>query len=88
MVDLDEPTRYGIMLASSFQDLGPASVVIAELEFDTRHIRETCRARELDWRFENDYWIDPQHGLVWRSTQHFHPEMPPVEIDLLKPAEV
>ena len=85
LLDLGEPERYGIMIGSRFQDLGPESVVIADLEWDTRHIRETCRAREIKWGFENDYWVDRQHGLVWKSVQHFHPEMPPVVMELLKP---
>ena len=85
VMDFDQPQRYGIMVGSRFEDLGPESVVIAELAWDTRHIRETCRAREIDWSFENDYWIDRQHGLVWKSVQHFHPDMPPVVMELLKP---
>ena len=85
LMDFDQPRRYGLMIASGFQDLGPEPVVIAELEWDTRHVRETCRAREIDWSFENDYWIDRQHGLVWKSVQHFHPDMPPVVMELLKP---
>ncbi len=85
LFDLDEPNRYGIMIGSRFEDLGPEAVVIAELEWDTRHIRETCRAREIKWRFENDYWVDRQYGLVWKSVQHFHPDMPPVVMELLKP---
>ncbi len=85
LLDLDAPSRYGIMIGSRFKDLGPEAVVIAELEWDTRHIRETCRAREIDWRFENDYWIDPEYGLVWKSVQYFHPDMPPVVMELLKP---
>ena len=85
LLDFDQPQRYGIMIASRFQDLGPESLVIAELEWDTRHVRETCTAREIDWSFQNDYWIDRQYGLVWKSVQHFHPEMPPVVMELLKP---
>ncbi len=85
LFDIDEPKRYSIMVGSRFVDLGPQAVVIAELEWDTRHIRETCRAREIDWRFENDYWVDRQYGLIWKSVQHFHPDMPPVVMELLKP---
>lgn len=85
LFDIDEPNRYGIMIGSRFEDLGPESVVIAELEWDTRHIRETCRAREIDWSFENNYWVDREYGLIWKSVQHFHPEMPPVVMELLKP---
>lgn len=88
LVDLEPPQRYGIMIRSAYEDLGPAAVVIAELEFDTRHVREINETREFDWRFENEYWVDPEHGIVWKSRQHIHPDLPPVEIDLLKPAAV
>ena len=85
LLDFDQPQRYGIMIASRFEDLGPEPVIVTELEWDTRHIREACKAREIDWTFVNDYWIDRQYGLVWKSVQHFHPDMPPVVIELLKP---
>lgn len=86
LVDLEPPQRYGIMIGSTYEDLGPAAVIIAELEFDTRLIRETNRTREFDWHFENEYWVDPKNGIVWKSRQHIHPDLPPVEIELLKPA--
>ena len=88
LVDLEPPQRYGVMIGSTYADLGPAAVVIAELEFDTRHIREMNRTREFDWRFENEYWVDPKNGIVWKSRQHIHPDLPPVEIDLLKPSTI
>lgn len=88
LVDLAPPDNYGIMITSSFESLGQESVVIAELLFDTEVFRERCTARDFDWTFENRYWVDPDSGLIWKSIQHIHPDIPRVELELLKPPGV
>ena len=88
LVDLGPPDHYGVMITSRLESLGAASIVIAELQFDTQVFVERCAARELDWSFENRYWVDPENGLIWKSIQHVHPDLPPVELELLKPTAV
>ncbi len=88
LVDLGPPDRYGLLITASFENLGPSSIVIAELRFDTLLIRERNEARELDWSFENLYWVDPANGLIWKSTQYIHPDIPPLELELLKPPAI
>ena len=88
LVDLGPPDRYGIMVTSQLESVGPASVVISELQFETQLWRERNTAREFDWSYENRYWVDPDNGLLWKSIQHVHPDLPPVELEVLKPAAV
>lgn len=88
LVDLTPPDHYGISIDASVTALGPERIEIAELAFDTAVYREDCAAREIDWEFTNLYWIDPDIGLVWKSIQHIHPGLPPVELELLKPPAV
>ena len=88
LVDLTPTDRYGILITSSLEALGPETIEIAELHFDTEVYFETCTAREFDWSFENQYWVDPKNGLTWKSVQHIHPDIPPIELELLKPPSV
>lgn len=88
LVDLAPPDHYQIMVTSNLELLGKESIVIAELLFDTEVFRERCSARDFDWTFENRYWVDPDNGVIWKSIQHIHPDIPPVELELLKPAGI
>ncbi len=88
VVDLGPPDRYGLLITSSLESLGPSSIEISELQFDTLHFRETNWARDLDWTFENLFWVDPGSGIVWKSTQYIHPDIPPLELELLKPLAI
>jgi hypothetical protein len=88
LVDLGPPDRYGILITSSLESLGPSPIEISELQFETELFRETNRARDLDWSFENLFWVDPGNGLIWKSTQYIHPDIPPLELELLKPLAV
>ena len=88
LIDLGPPDRYGILITSQLESVGPASIVISELQFGTQLYRERNTAREFDWSYENRYWVDPDNGLVWKSTQHIHPDSPPLELEVLKPAAV
>jgi hypothetical protein len=88
LVDLVPANDYGILITSKLEAFGPQTIEIAELRFDTEVFREDCAARELDWKFQNWYWVDPKNSLIWKSTQHIHPDIPPVELELLKPPAV
>ncbi len=51
----------------------------------TRRTNVRCVAPQLNWSFQNAYWTDLQTGLVWRSIQHIHPKLDPIEIETLRP---
>lgn len=85
IVDLTPPDRYGVRLNSTFDYVGREKIEIVELAFDTHLVVERCVAAEFDWKFENSYWIGAEDGRVWKSIQHVHPDVPPVELQLLKP---
>jgi hypothetical protein len=51
----------------------------------TRRTNVRCVAAQLNWSFQNSYWIDPNTGLVWRSIQYVHPNLDPIEIETLRP---
>ncbi len=66
--------------------VGPETITIADIDFKTLHLRERCAAPALGWHFKNDYWVDIYDGFVWRSQQHFAKSLPPLTIEVLKPA--
>lgn len=88
LVDLTPPDRYGVVITSTLEHLGPQQIEIAELRFQTEAYQESCQAQDFDWSFENMYWVGRGDGLIWKSTQHIHPDLPPVALELLKPPAV
>lgn len=88
MVDLPEQTRFGIEIRSTFRVIGPETITITELDFETVHVVEECTARPLNWTFTNHYWLDPADGFVWRSAQYVAPNLPQFVIEVLKPPAV
>lgn len=51
----------------------------------TRRTNVRCTAPQLNWTFQNVYWTDFQTGMAWRSFQHVHPKLDPIEIETLRP---
>jgi len=84
-LDLD-PGQYGLSIRSNFAVNGPRQVTITEIQFDTILVTERNIARTLNWSFNNQYWVDPADGFVWKSRQHIARGFPPVILEMLKPA--
>lgn len=86
-IDLRSQERYeSIAIESVLEIVEPRTIEILDLEFDTILIREKSSARTVNWKFENLYWVDVYDGFVWKSRQHFVRGLPPMEIEVLKPA--
>lgn len=78
----------GVYAASIQCDaLASANVQISILgnRIATRRTNVRCVAPQLNWSFQNTYWTNLQTGLVWRSIQHVHPKLDPIEIEILRP---
>ena len=84
-IDLDLGSHFGLVIDSMFESLGPRTVRIVELDFETILVREKNTARTLNWQFENLYWVDPVDGFVWKSRQVIARSFPPVHFEILKP---
>lgn len=69
------------------RDAGNATVEIFGSQLPTRHTIEHCSVPDMRWNFDNEYWTDPMTGYVWRSSQHIHPESPPVVLQVFRPAQ-
>jgi hypothetical protein len=51
------------------------------------HIVDHCTVSTMRWNFDNDYWIDRGNGYMWRSSQHIHPNSPPVVLEVFRPEQ-
>lgn len=69
------------------QDAGNATVEVFGSQLPTRHTIEHCSVPDMRWNFDNEYWTDPMTGYVWRSSQHIHPDSPPVVLQVFRPAQ-
>ena len=85
-IDLDKGNNYGLPVDSTFTPLGPRTIAIVDIDFETILVREYNRAQTLNWNFTNYYWVDRFDGFVWKSRQHIARSFAPVEIEILKPA--
>lgn len=48
-------------------------------------VEEQCDASQLKWSFTNTYWVDPQTGFAWRTSQHIHPKGMIIETEIFRP---
>ena len=78
---------YDALAQCSTRDDGNATVEIFGSQISTRHITEHCTVPDMRWNFDNEYWTDPMTGYVWRSSQHVHPQSPPLVLQVFRPAQ-
>ena len=89
IIDLKEKNKTypkTIKLLSNFSYEGQQKVRIYDIDFDLILIKETCNAKNLNWKFENFFWVDPGNGFVWKSIQNVSRSFPPAVLEVLKPA--
>lgn len=84
--DLRRETIESLSISSTIEALGKQRITIADIEFETVLLREKNYAHPTKWTFENRYWVDAYDGFVWKSQQYITPNLPPVQIEVLKPA--
>ena len=87
LVDFADLGLYSVPIYCRDRHAGSQTIIILGKEIHTTRINETCASRSsrLDWSFHNTYWRDPETGLTWRSIQHVHPNIEPLETEILRP---
>jgi len=76
---------YSVRVDCEDVPAGNERVEILGQAIDTLRIDESCRSDQLDWSFTNTFWVSRNSDRVWRSIQYIHPNMGPLEIELLRP---
>ena len=87
-IDLGHADEQRVAVESRFEIVKDETIVIQGRERATHRIDEIAVMRAWRWKTRNSFWVDPQSGQVWRSVQQYCPEMPPIQLELLKPAAV
>jgi hypothetical protein len=87
MVDLSDLRLYSLPVSCVASVNGTEEISILGTSIHTVHVQENCEAQKANWNFTNNYWIDPETHLVWRSQQTIHPRLEPITIDILRPPE-
>lgn len=86
-LDLMPGHRYAVMVTSEVAEVGREVLETLAGPLKTVVWRERCRAPQLDWSFENLFWVDEVAGQVWRSRQHVAPGGQLLDIQVMKPAQ-
>jgi hypothetical protein len=84
LVDLTGPDEYDIAMELSYAREGAERITILDHPRDTIRIREDVHVAAWRWSAVNHYWVDAATGVVWKSEQAYCPQIPAVEIEVLK----
>jgi len=83
--DFPELGLYGVPVSCRAQMAGRQSIKILGQAVPTIRVDEHCNATGPDWSFTDNFWVDGDSGLVWRSRQHVHPQGGTVETEIFRP---
>lgn len=85
LADYPDMGRYGVTIDCQSRAMARQSITILGRALTATLVQEDCYAQALRWRFQDQYWVDPTDGTVWRSRQHIHPEDDVLETELFRP---
>ena len=85
VIDFQDLRLIGAGADCRASETGPESIEILGTSLITRHVVESCEIAVIDWSFENEFWVDPDSGFVWQSSQYIHPKLSPLMFRVLRP---
>lgn len=47
-------------------------------------VEEMIRSKKIGWKARNRYWVDPNDGFIWKSTQSASPKIPEIRYEVTK----
>jgi hypothetical protein len=74
-----------VLVESHFERLGEEQIQILEHSHRVLRVRESGTFVHDGVAFQNEFWVDPETGFVWKSRQFLVPGLPAVEFEVLKP---
>jgi hypothetical protein len=83
--DFPELGRYGVQVSCRARMVGRQSIKILGQAVAAVRVDETCRSNQPEWIFTDNFWLDSDNGMVWRSRQHVHPQGGTVETEIFRP---
>jgi hypothetical protein len=84
---LSYPERniFGLNAVATLRPTGPDKFRGLYKEIPVTRWVETVKIVEAGWSFENEYWV-AEDGQIWKSRQYLAPDLPPLWIEMLRPA--
>lgn len=85
--DFNSTGRYGIQVSCNEHPAGRETITVLGTSIATLRVDARCRGLNVNWSFDDVYWVGISDGIVWRSIQHIHPALGPIELETLRPAQ-
>lgn len=85
VLDFRDLGAFNVVANCTDTDEGPETIVILSTKVETRHHIERCEAGQIDWSFENEFWLDSKTGYVWQSVQNIHPRSSLLTVTVFRP---
>lgn len=83
-LDLNRKAKQNLKAEAIYTVIKPEPIIIYEITYHTLKISEKVHVKNINWYYENFYWVDPQTGFIWQSKQHLHPKLDPILTSVLK----
>tara|TARA_B100000212_G_scaffold298715_1_gene243046 strand:- start:3522 stop:4196 length:675 start_codon:yes stop_codon:yes gene_type:complete len=84
ILSLSNPVVNSLKIKVNKKILGKEEINILGKQYKTLLIEETISNEYINWNYKNYFWIDMNTGFVWKSTQQIAPNVPPIQIEILK----
>ena len=85
--DFSEQGLYGVLVSCRAHLVGRQSIKILGQAIAALRVDEICTSRKPEWSFTDNFWVDGDNGLVWRSRQHIDPGGGIVETEIFRPPD-
>ncbi len=83
--DFSEHGLYGVLVSCRAHSVGRQSIKILGQAIPSLRVDEICTSRKPEWSFTDNFWVDGDNGLVWRSRQHIDPDGGILETEIFRP---
>jgi hypothetical protein len=83
--DFPELGLYGAVVSCRARAVGRQTIKVLGQMIPAIRVDEACQSSKPDWSFVDNYWVDGDNGLVWRSRQHIHPQGGLIETEIFRP---
>ncbi len=77
--------HYGYKLNSQFDFIAEEKILINDTPTQALHYSELVSVEGLNIQYSNEFWLKPDNGHVIKSRQKIAPNLPFIDMTLLKP---
>lgn len=84
-IDWQPGYHYGYKVSSQFNFIAEENILINDTPTQLLHYSEAVSVEGLNIQYQNDFWLRSDNGHVVKSRQKIAPNLPFIDITLLKP---